>query len=165
MTTTLIPNQRISSIDLVKGLAMLIMALDHVRDFVHAPAFLFDPADPTRTTLAIFFTRWVTHFCAPAFSFLAGMSAFMISKRKTKKELSGFLLKRGIWLIFIEFTIVCFAWFFDIGFGTFMFGVIWSLGISMIALAGLVILILYPLCKRFDRYKQDNKDKWWLSYF
>jgi uncharacterized membrane protein len=97
---------------------MIIMALDHVRDFVHAPAFLFDPADPTQTTLAIFFTRWVTHFCAPAFSFLAGMSAYMVGKRKPKNELSVFLLKRGIWLIFIEFTIVGFAWFFDIGFGT-----------------------------------------------
>jgi uncharacterized membrane protein len=140
MTTISTSNQRISSIDLVKGLAMLIMALDHVRDFVHAPAFLFDPADPTQTTLAIFFTRWVTHFCAPAFSFLAGMSAYMVGKRKPKNELSVFLLKRGIWLIFIEFTIVGFAWFFDLGFGTFLFGVIWSLGISMIALAGLVYL-------------------------
>ena len=102
MNSIPIPNQRISSLDLVKGLAMLIMALDHVRDYVHAPAFLFDPADPTQTTLAIFFTRWVTHFCAPAFSLLAGMSAYMVGKRKPLNELSGFLLKRGIWLIFIE---------------------------------------------------------------
>jgi uncharacterized membrane protein len=140
MTKTLIRNQRISSIDLVKGLAMLIMALDHVRDFVHAPAFLFNPADPTQTTLAIFFTRWVTHFCAPAFSFLAGLSAYMVGKRKPKNELSGFLLKRGLWLVFIDLTIVAFGWFFDFQFGTINLNVIASLGISMIALAGLVYL-------------------------
>lgn len=94
-------HKRIASLDFVKGLAMLVMALDHVRDYVHAPAFLFDPADPTQTTLPIFFTRWVTHFCAPAFSLLAGMSAYMVGRRKSKNELSAFLLKRGIWLIFI----------------------------------------------------------------
>jgi uncharacterized membrane protein len=117
MTKTLIRNQRISSIDLVKGLAMIIMALDHVRDFVHAPAFLFNPADPTQTTLAIFFTRWVTHFCAPAFSFLAGLSAYMVGKRKPKNELSGFLLKRGLWLVFIDLTFVAFGWFLTFSLG------------------------------------------------
>jgi uncharacterized membrane protein len=134
------PKQRISSLDLVKGLAMIIMALDHVRDFVHAPAFLFDPADPERTSLAIFFTRWVTHFCAPAFSLLAGMSAYLVGKRKSKGELSAFLLKRGIWLIFIELTLVNFGWLFDFSHGTILLQVIWSLGISMIVLAGLVYL-------------------------
>jgi len=140
MTSIPISSNRISSIDLVKGLAMLIMALDHVRDFVHAPAFVFDPAGPTQTTLAIFFTRWVTHFCAPAFSFLAGMSAYMVGKRKPKNELSGFLLKRGIWLVIIELTLVNFGWLFDFSHGTILLQVIWSLGISMIALAGLVYL-------------------------
>ena len=140
MTALPTTHQRISSLDLVKGLAMLIMALDHVRDYVHAPAFLFDPADPTQTTLAIFFTRWVTHFCAPAFSFLAGMSAYMVGKKKPKNELSGFLLKRGLWLVFIDLTIVAFGWFLDPQFGTINLNVIASLGISMIALAGLVHL-------------------------
>lgn len=134
------PNQRISSIDLVKGLAMLIMALDHVRDYVHAPAFLFDAADPEQTTLAIFFTRWVTHFCAPAFSLLAGMSAYMVGKRKPKNELSAFLLKRGIWLVLIELTLVNFGWLFDFYHGIILLQVIWSLGISMIVLSGLVYL-------------------------
>lgn len=161
MTTIPIPNHRISSLDLVKGLAMIIMALDHVRDFVHAPAFLFDPADPDQTTLAIFFTRWVTHFCAPAFSFLAGMSAFMISKRKSKKELSGFLLKRGLWLVFIELTFVNFSWFFDFRFETVLLGVIWSLGISMIALAGLVylprlVVLIFSLILIFGHNLLDN---------
>lgn len=119
---------------------MLVMALDHVRDYVHAQAFLFDPADPTQTTLPIFFTRWVTHFCAPAFSLLAGMSAYLVGRRKSKNELSAFLLKRGIWLIFIELTIVNFGWLFDFGHGTILLQVIWSLGISMIFLAGLVHL-------------------------
>jgi uncharacterized membrane protein len=145
MSTALDTKNRISSLDMVKGLAMIIMALDHVRDYIHASAFLFDPADPTLTTLSIFSTRWVTHFCAPAFSFLAGLSAYLVGKRKTKNQLSAFLLKRGIWLIFIEFTVLNFAWFFDIRFGTLLLAVIWSLGISMIVLAVLVQLPRRPL--------------------
>ncbi|MEI7526096.1 MAG: heparan-alpha-glucosaminide N-acetyltransferase domain-containing protein [Mariniphaga sp.] len=131
---------RIESIDLLKGLVMVIMALDHTRDYFHASAFLFDPTDPSQTTLVIFFTRWITHFCAPAFSFLAGISVFMVSRRKTKSELSRFLIKRGLWLVFIELTIVNFAWYFDPHFHTFNLFVIWSLGISMIVLAGLIHL-------------------------
>jgi len=161
MTQTTRNNYRISSIDLVKGLAMLIMAMDHVRDYVHAPAFLFDPADPTQTTLAIFFTRWVTHFCAPAFSFLAGMSAYMVGKRKPLNELSGFLFKRGLWLIFIELTIVGFGWYFDFEFGTFGLLTIWSLGISMVVLAGLVylpkkIILIFSLILIFGHNLLDN---------
>lgn len=170
MTTIPSPNPRISSIDLVKGLAMVIMALDHVRDYVHAPAFLFDPADPAQTTLAIFFTRWVTHFCAPAFSFLAGMSAFMVGKRKPKRELSGFLLKRGLWLIAIEMTVVNFAWLFDLSFGTILLVVIWSLGVSMILLAGLVHLprkaiLIFSLALIFGHNLLDgirmDESIWW----
>lgn len=119
---------------------MVIMALDHIRDYFHAPAFLFDPTDPTKSDLPIFFTRWITHFCAPTFSFLAGMSACMVARRKTKAELSGYLVKRGIWLVFAEVTIVGFAWFFDLKFRTFGLLVMWALGISMIVLAALVHL-------------------------
>ncbi|MEP6725362.1 MAG: heparan-alpha-glucosaminide N-acetyltransferase domain-containing protein [Bacteroidota bacterium] len=132
--------KRIESIDLLKGLVMVIMALDHVRDYFHYSANIFDPADPTQTTLPIFFTRWITHFCAPAFSFLAGASAFLMGRRKTKTELSGFLFKRGLWLVFIELTIVTFAWFFDVQFRTIGMLTIWSLGISMIVLSALVYL-------------------------
>ena len=137
---TAINKPRIESIDLLKGLAMLIMAIDHVRDYFHYSAFLFAPADPTQTTLPIFFTRWITHFCAPAFSFLAGTSAYMVGRRKSKNELASFLLKRGLWLVFIELTIVAFGWFFDVHFGMLGLLTIWSLGISMIFLAGLIYL-------------------------
>lgn len=119
---------------------MVIMALDHVRDYFHSAAYLFDPADPLQTTLPLFFTRWITHFCAPAFSFLAGLSAFMAGRKKTKTELAVFLIKRGIWLILLELTIIGFSWYFDLQFRTFGLLVIWSLGISMIVLSGLIYL-------------------------
>lgn len=131
---------RIESIDLLKGLVMVIMALDHVRDYFHYASFVFNPTDPTQSSLPIFFTRWITHFCAPAFSFLAGLSAFMVGKRKSKNELSIFLLKRGLWLVFIEVTVVTFGWLFNVEFETLLMQVIWSLGISMIVLAGLIHL-------------------------
>lgn len=175
MTITQTANSRISSLDMVKGLAMLIMALDHVRDYVHAPAFLFDPADPEQTSLAIFFTRWVTHFCAPAFSFLAGMSAYLVGKRKSKNELSVFLMKRGVWLVFIDLTIVGFAWFFDFQFGTINLNVIASLGISMIALAGLIYLprktgLIFSLVLIFghnllDGIRFDDSIAWALFHY
>ena len=139
---TTITKSRIQSIDLLKGIVMVIMALDHCRDYFHYSAFFFDPADPAQSTLPIFFTRFITHFCAPIFCFLAGTSAFMVGKRKSKSELSYFLLKRGIWLVFIEITVVNFAWCFDIYFRSPGLYVIWSLGISMIALAGLIHLPL-----------------------
>jgi len=137
---TTITKNRIESIDLLKGLVMVIMALDHVRDYFHYSAYIFDPADPTQSTLTLFSTRFISHFCAPTFSFLAGISACMVGKTKTKKELSIYLLKRGLWLVFIELIIMSFGWFFDIHFGTLSFGVIWSLGISMVFLAGLIYL-------------------------
>lgn len=131
---------RIASIDLLKGLVMVIMALDHVRDYFHYDAFVFDPADPTQSNLMLFFTRWITHFCAPAFSFLAGLSAYMLSKRKTKGELSVFLIKRGFWLVFAELIIIGFGWYFNIHFPVYALSVIWSLGISMLVLAALIHL-------------------------
>jgi uncharacterized membrane protein len=135
-----IQKARVQSIDLLKGIVMVIMALDHVRDYFHYSAFLFDATDPEKTTPAIYLTRWITHFCAPAFSFLAGASAFFVGKRLSKNDLSAFLLKRGLWLVFIEMTIVNFAWFFDVHFRSLGLLVIWALGISMIVLAALVHL-------------------------
>ncbi len=137
---TSLTKNRIQNIDLLKGLVMVIMALDHTRDYFHSAAFLFNPADPTHSTLPIFFTRFITHFCAPSFSFLAGLSAYMVGKRKTQGDLSIFLLKRGLWLIFIELTVVTFGWQFDIQFRMNGFAVIAVLGASMIFLAGLIHL-------------------------
>jgi uncharacterized membrane protein len=131
---------RIKSIDLLRGLIMIIMALDHVRDYFHADAFIYDPLDLQKTSVLLYFTRWITHFCAPIFVLLAGTSAFISGQRKTTKELAGFLVKRGIWLIILEQTVVNFGWFFNPGFSVFLFGVIWVLGLCMICLAGLIFL-------------------------
>jgi uncharacterized membrane protein len=131
---------RITSIDLLRGLIMIIMALDHTRDYFHADAFKFNPLDLEKTTVILFFTRWITHFCAPIFVLLAGTSAFISGQRKTKKELAVFLVKRGLWLIFLELTIVNFSWFFNIHFSFMLLAVIWTLGVCMIFLAGLIFL-------------------------
>jgi uncharacterized membrane protein len=133
---------RVESIDLLRGLVMIIMALDHVRDYFHAGAFAYDPTDLSKTTVLLFFTRWITHFCAPVFMFLSGTSAFLVGVRKGKKYLSRFLVTRGLWLVFLELTVLNFAWFFNIDFPMTTFIVIWALGISMIALAALIYLPL-----------------------
>jgi uncharacterized membrane protein len=133
---------RIDSIDLLRGLVMIIMALDHVRDYFHADAFLFNPLDLGQTNVALFFTRWITHFCAPVFVFLAGTSAYFVGKRRGQKELSSFLIKRGVWLVFLELTVINFAWFFNIEFSFFALTVIWALGIGMILL-GLAVHLPY----------------------
>lgn len=135
-----VKSNRVDSIDILKGVVMILMALDHTRDYFHAYSFYFDPTDPNNTTVPIYLTRWITHFCAPAFAFLAGMSGFFVGRRKSKKELSIFLIKRGLWLVFIELTIVNFAWFFDVEFVNPSLMVIWSLGISMIFLSVLIYM-------------------------
>ena len=126
---------RIYSIDLLRGVAMIIMALDHVRDYFHADNFLYDPTDLSQSSASLFFTRWITHFSAPVFVFLAGTSAFLVSERKTKKQLAIFLLTRGLWLMLLEHTIVNFAWSFNPDFLFFRMAVIWALGFCMIVLA------------------------------
>ena len=130
--------RRITSIDLLRGSIMIIMALDHVRDYFNADALKFDPLDLSKTNGALFFTRWITHFCAPLFMFLSGTSAFFVSQRKTKKELSSWLIKRGLWLVILEFTVVRFGWYFNLFSPDIDFIVIWALGISMISLGLLV---------------------------
>jgi uncharacterized membrane protein len=119
---------------------IIIMAIDHVRGYFHAGAHTSNPTDLSTTYPALFFTRWITHFCAPVFVFLAGTSASLISQRKTPSELSRFLFTRGLWLMFMELTIVNLAWYFDPHFSFFAFAVIWALGVSMVALAVLVYL-------------------------
>ena len=140
--TPALPTQRaayrITSIDFLRGLVMIIMALDHTRDFVHEGALVADPLSLSTPDGPLFFTRWITHFCAPIFVFLAGTSAFLQGLRKSKGELSAFLIKRGLWLILVEVTIVTFGISFDVSFNIFFLQVIWAIGISMVLL-GLAI--------------------------
>lgn len=134
---------RFESVDVLRGLAIVIMALDHVREYLG----LVRGMDATNMPPAYFFTRLITHLCAPTFCFLAGTSAFLVmsSGRRTVSQLSRFLLARGAWLLVAEVTIIGFGWFFNLTYPlSFGFGlqVIWVLGASMIALAGLVRLPL-----------------------
>jgi len=135
MQQSLLQNQkRITSVDLLRGIIMIIMALDHTRDFFHFDAQTGSPLDLNTTTPILFFTRWITHFCAPVFVFLSGTSAFLQSARKSKKELSIFLITRGLWLILAEVTIVNLLLTFDINFSFIALEVIWAIGISMVIL-------------------------------
>ncbi len=131
---------RLDSVDILRGIVMVLMALDHVRDFFHADALLFDPLDLSQTSVPLYFTRWITHFCAPVFVFLAGTGAFLSASRgKTIPELSRFLWTRGLMLVIFELTIVEFGWKFN--FGSFWaVQVIWAIGVSMICLAALIHL-------------------------
>lgn len=132
---------RIVSLDVLRGIVMVIMALDHVRDFTYYGTFYNDPTNLATTSPALFFTRWITHFCAPVFVFLAGTSAFLYGVRQeSTKALSRFLLTRGLWLIFIEMTVVNLGITFDITHSLFIFQVIWAIGLSMVCLSGLVYL-------------------------
>ncbi len=145
MQQTLTANtKRIGSIDLLRGLVMIIMALDHTRDFFHKEAFTGDPLNAETTTAALYFTRWITHFCAPTFVFLAGTSAWLQGLRKSKKELSRFLITRGIWLVLVEVFVMSLGITGDIYYGVFILQTIWSIGISMIIL-GLVIRLPFYL--------------------
>ncbi len=145
MTQTLTPaTNRITSVDLLRGLVMIIMALDHTRDFFHTPALVQDPLDLGSTTPILYFTRWITHFCAPVFVFLSGASAYLQSARKSTKELSLFLIKRGIWLILAEVILINLLFSFDIFYQVIGLQVIWAIGISMVIL-GLLVWLPFPV--------------------
>ncbi|MBC2845632.1 DUF1624 domain-containing protein [Winogradskyella flava] len=136
-----IKSARIESIDILRGLVMVIMALDHARDYTNTGYMFVDPTNLQTTTPFLFFTRWITHFCAPVFVFLAGTSAFLYgSKKKSKNSLAKFLFTRGLWLVFIELTVVNFSWTFDISLSVHIFQVIWAIGICMMILAALIYL-------------------------
>ncbi len=132
---------RLESVDLLRGLVMVLMAIDHTRDFTHAGATLGDPellADPG---LLLFFTRWITHFCAPIFVFLAGTGAFLsLGRGKSKAELSRFLVTRGLWLVLLELTVVKFGFAMSVDPHFFFGQVIWVLGWGMVLLAALIHL-------------------------
>ena len=128
--------KRINSIDITRGLIMIIMALDHVRDMMHVNSITQSPTNLETTSPALFFTRWITYVCAPIFVFLAGTSAYLSFKRKNNTaESRRFLLTRGLWLIVLEFTLVNFVLFFDINFATFIFEVIAAIGFGFIILS------------------------------
>src|SRR5215218_5529090 len=134
---------RIDSVDLLRGAVMVLMLLDHTREFVHRDAPFFDAADLSRTTVALFITRWVTHFCAPAFVFLAGTGvALQLARGRSRGEISRFLLTRGAWLIVLEFTLIRFGVTFDLDYAAFpgMLQVIWAIGVGMMVLAALLHL-------------------------
>jgi uncharacterized membrane protein len=125
-------------VDIVRGVIMMLMALDHVRDFFGNGV---NPTNLAQTTVSLFFTRWITHFCAPAFFLLTGTGAFLSLGRKSKGELSLFLFTRGLWLIFLELVVIrCLGWQFNFDFHVTLLVVLWALGWSMIVLAGLVYL-------------------------
>jgi uncharacterized membrane protein len=133
---------RMSSLDILRGLAIVVMALDHVRDFVMTAAVQDPTADPTTGPL-LFVTRWITHFCAPTFVFLAGTSAGLMASRKTPAELASFLLTRGVWLLVLEAIVISPSWSFapmgiaEAGGRIYIaLQVIWVIGASMVILAG-----------------------------
>ena len=168
MTTISSIPSRIRSIDVLRGAVMVLMAIDHVRVYAGIPSFSVEPG--------IFFTRWVTHFCVPAFVFVAGTSAYLYSQQLSNKNLfSKFLLTRGLLLVFLELTLIRFCWTFNLNFSTFtLAGVIWMLGWCMVLMSafsryspkaigvtGLIIVIF----QQFFHYLPLLLPEGWRHYF
>ncbi|MBD2776222.1 DUF1624 domain-containing protein [Iningainema tapete] len=164
--------KRLVSIDLWRGLVMVLMVLDHVRNFFsNAP---FSPTDLSQTNVPLFLTRWVTHLCAPSFIFLAGVAAYLsLQRRQSKQELSRVLLTRGLWLVFLELTVVRFGWIFDPTYSFSPVAVLWAIGWSMVVLAALIYLptraiatlgiLLIVGHNLFDRVQAEQLGGWgWL---
>ncbi len=151
--------KRIHSIDIMRGLVMILMALDHTRDFMHITSIVQQPTDLATTTPALFFTRWITHLCAPTFVFLSGVSAYIsFQQKKNLAQTRNHLITRGVWLIVLDFTIINFALWFDIHFNVFLFDVLSAIGFGFIILGlllkcttktigviGLLIIFLHNL--------------------
>ncbi|MBC8034583.1 MAG: DUF1624 domain-containing protein [Chitinophagaceae bacterium] len=165
---------RFQSIDTLRGFVMVLMALDHVRDYFHVDAFRFEPTDLSQTNPALFFTRWITHYCAPVFVLLAGTSAYLVGLKRGRKALSSFLLTRGLWLIVVEVVIVSFGWTFDPFFDAVVLQVIWAIGISMVVLSllvhlpftliltlGCVIVLGHNLLDYPEAELKGNAGLWW----
>ncbi len=138
--TDQLQTKRIIAIDMLRGLVMVLMVLDHTRDFF--TNVRFRATDLTQTNIPLFLTRWVTHLCAPTFIFLAGVAAYLyyVRRPQSKQELSRYLIIRGLWLVFLELTVVRFAWLFDPTYSFSMAGVLWAIGWSMVVLAALIYL-------------------------
>jgi uncharacterized membrane protein len=138
---------RLESVDILRGVIMIVMALDHTRDFLGKTGF--SPTDLAQTTIPLFFTRWITHFCAPVFFLLTGTGAYLSLGKKSKRELSQFLFTRGLWLIFLELTLFrCLGFQFNFDYHVTLLNVLWALGWAMIVLSALIHLPL-PLITAF----------------
>jgi uncharacterized membrane protein len=148
MTITITPSAtrtRLGSIDLLRGLVMIVMVLDHTRDYVHIEGLTGDPTNLATTTPMLFLTRWITHYCAPIFVFLAGIGAYLqYARGMSARDLSRFLITRGLWLIVLEATVIRVTTWFNVDYGLLLSNlqVIWTLGVSMIVLAALIHLPL-----------------------
>ena len=139
MTSVVPARSRIDSVDLLRGVIMLLMALDHVRDFFGDAAA--NPTNIATTTAPLFLTRWVTHICAPVFFLLTGTGAYLALRRRSRADLSRFLWTRGLWLIFLELVVLrCLGWQWNFDFRLTLLVVLWALGWSMIVLSALVHL-------------------------
>ena len=173
-STSVAIKKRINVIDQLRGIIMIIMALDHVRDFFHNTAMLANPTDPATTTPILFFTRWITHFCAPIFVLLTGAGAYLYGQNKTKKQLSFYLFTRGLWLVILEITVITFLFTFDPFFRQSILQVIWVTGISMIILSvlvylplryilglGMAIIALHNLLDAFNYTSNPQIPIWW----
>ncbi len=145
MPDNLLIKKRIDSIDVLRGIIMVIMALDHVRDFFHISAMTSNPTDPATNTVWLFFTRWITHFCAPIFVLLAGASVFLAGRKMSQKELSLYLVKRGFWLVVLELILFNLIFSFDPFYHFIVIQVIWVIGISMLIMALCVYLPVYAI--------------------
>lgn len=169
-----ISKSRVASIDLLRGIIMILMALDHVRDYFHVSAITEDPTNPATTTPILFFTRWITHFCAPVFVFLSGLSAFLYGQTRTKKELSRFLLTRGLVIVAIEILVFNFLFTFDPLYHFISLQVLWVIGISMILLSvliylpipvllgiGLALVAGHNLLDRFNDTSMNGPSPWY----
>ena len=136
---SLAPSPRFEAIDLLRGAVMVLMVLDHTRDYFGD--ITLEPTDLSKATPAPFLTRWVTHFCAPTFAFLAGAGAYLAGIRsRSRAELAKYLATRGLWLIFLELTVINFGLNFNPVAGTYFLLVLWSIGGSLVLLSGLVFL-------------------------
>ncbi len=140
LASTAIKTKRIESIDLLRGTVMIIMALDHVRDYFHRDAFLYEPTDLSRTSVFLFFTRFITHYCAPVFVFLAGTSAYLSGVKRNRKQLSFFLLTRGLWLVVAELFIISLFRTFNLTYVYVHLQVIWAIGVSMMVLSAVIYM-------------------------
>lgn len=119
---------------------MIVMALDHTRDFFHETTFVFDPTNLEKTNPALFFTRWITHFCAPAFVFLSGISININLRKRGRPELVKYLLTRGLWLIFLDVVVLRFAFFFNFYYDLTFLSILWMIGWCMIFMAAVIFL-------------------------